>query len=293
MFIVEKHNPKNKYDYVAMKYIVKLKQDETGRVNETIDDRFHPLYVRLKRPSDTDTEVFDILNATKCFEHNGEKIGERFMMLPTLNRPDEEERDVLYLSASAGSGKSYLVNQFAEIYNKLYPDRKIYFLTTNNFEKDKSLNHRLYKPIDITKFLTQLQGNLMSVSENPPKEFQKSLWIFDDIGTIASNKHLQKVCWNFIDVMLENYRKYLVSICICSHIPTDYVRTRCLVRESKQYIVFPSNLQVRSDRFLKDYLGLNREQVHIITDEMDDSRWVAVFCKKKFVMSQYQMRSLK
>ena len=110
----------------------------------------------------------------------------RIMFLPQMNRKGEEERDVLYISASSGLGKSYLVNQFAEVYNIEKENKnKIFFLTSNNHEKDKSLSQDIYNFINVDEFIDYYSGGEnMKTFIKDGSEFDNSLIIFDDIGAI-------------------------------------------------------------------------------------------------------------
>lgn len=285
MYIKEKFNENHKFDYFAMQFLVKITYDKYNKKKYDIVEEAKPFFIRKANYDDEDAVDEIRCEKEKYYE-------EQFMILPKLLMEDEQERDVLYLSASAGSGKSYFVNMFSKIYHMYYPQNDIYFLTLNDFKADKSLDHKLYKQIDMNDFIDSIQHSQEQFAKDG-KLMANSLIIFDDIGALKDDKKREKTVWSFIDTILENKRKSKIGICCISHVPTNYKLTSVLVRETEWYIVFPSNQQVKSDRFLNTYLGLNKKQIHRITEEEDHSRWIAIATKKKTVVSQYVIYSLK
>lgn len=285
MFVEEQYNEKHKYDYFAMKYLVKVNYDKTNKKNVEQIFEFEPLFIRKSYEWEKDgvDEIF-------CTD-DGE-LQERFMILPTLLRNGVQERDVLYISASAGSGKSYFLNKFCEIYHMYYPQNTMYFLTCNDFKQDISLNHDLYKPLEMNEFIETIDQNQEEIAKNG-KIFANSLMVFDDIGVVDHDKKKQKAVYQFVNTALENCRKRKLSLICVSHVPTNYRLTTVLVRETQWYVIFPSNQQCKSDRFLNSYLGLSKKQVNRITDVEDKSRWVAINTKSKIVVTEYKIYGLK
>ena len=284
MFIEELYNERHKYDYFAMKYLVKVEYDETKKKKVEIMEEYEPIFIRGKYDNEEGQKEITCLD-------KGE-VQERIMILPILCRDGEELRDVLYLSASAGSGKSYFLNMFCKIYHMFYPKNELYFLTCNDFKQDKSLDHEMYKNLNMNDFIDMVSENQEEIAKDGTI-FKDSIVVLDDVGVIAHDKKKERNLWQFVNTGLENARKRLMSLIIVSHVPTNYKLTSVLVREATWYIPFPGNQQVKSDRFLNCYLGLNKKQVHRITDEEDNSRWVAINCKKKLVVSEYKIYSLK
>jgi len=99
--------------------------------------------------------------------------GQQIMLLPELFREDDQNREVLYINGASGMGKSWLINSFAKIYHVYYPENKIYFLTMNDFEADRSLDHSLYTKVDMNQFLEQMDSKSES-GETGLEEFSKS-----------------------------------------------------------------------------------------------------------------------
>ena len=207
-------------------------------------------------------------------------------------------REVLYINGASGMGKSWLINSFAKIYHVYYPDNKIFFLTMNDFEADRSLDHKLYTKVDMNEFLEQMDTKGEN-GETGLEEFSKShdihncFFIFDDIGVLNNDKKKERTCWNTINMIIENKRKAQISIAVISHISCNYKQTALITREAKNYIFSPSNLQSNSDRMLKHYLGLTQKQLSYIMNEMDNSRWVSVNSQSKTVVSQFAVINLK
>lgn len=281
--ITKKIENRLKPEYIALAYPIKYK-DDIKRENEvTLNDKKDVYYLRLSYEKDDFNKVQSKIELPEDY---------RFCPLPYLNADEEQERSVLYLSGSSGGGKSFLANMYCDLYHKFYPNNKIYFITSNNWQEDKSLNKDLYTFLDAKEFISNFMKPEIIADFATTTEYNNSMFVFDDIGMFEKlGKNENKAVWAVIDTILENKRKNMISIIVISHIATNYRQTSLLVREAKQYVIFGKNQQTLSDRFLKTYLALNTKQLNYIIGE--DSNWVLIDMKRKIVLSQHNALFLK
>lgn len=282
MFIIEKFNKENSHDYFAMLYKIKYNDDREIEKEVKIDPSFNAKFVRKSYKKESEAvEKIDLTDDNlKCF---------RLTIVPEIIR-GKDDRDVIYISGSGGSGKSYLVDQINLLYQKLN-NGKTYFFTANDPQKDTSLTHEKYHFVNLEKFFDQFGADgILDHFSKTSGLYDNSMLIFDDIGAVK-DKRKKKILWDFIDIVLENKRKNNIYICVISHVPTNYTQTQLIIRETKKYVVYPRNLQVKSDRFLKTYLGLSSKQLNEITD-IDNSKWCCVDVINRILITQRQISNL-
>ena len=273
-------------DYIATAYKIKFK-DKYKRENEVVVDKSVP-YTFLRTAYTFDNPEAQLGDITLPEDY-------RFELLPYIPLDSQEDRSVIYVSGSSGAGKSYLINNIVKYYKKVFPKNNVYFITKNNWKMDRSLEHSYYKFLDTEKFIEDFSTPEAREQflEDPKKVFNNSFFIFDDIGALDVKKEAKETIWFIINTILENKRKSQISIAIISHVPTDYKKTQLLIREIKQYIIFPQNLQVKSDRLLNSYLGLTRDQLKKIVDEdYKDTLWLSIDIKKRLCLTQRSAYSL-
>lgn len=280
--IVEKYNQNHRPYYIALAYAIEYKDDYHHEDEITLIDDKAPVYIRQKFANDDDN-----VSETITVDDNM-----RIMFMPKILRPNEQQRNVVYISGASGSGKSYLMNMYSDLYNTYYPENKIFYFTKNNVEKDRSIDRAKYTVINIDKFIEKYSDEeVFDKFIIDGREWDNSLCVFDDIGALEKDKHADKIMWNFINIILENKRKNNINILIISHVPTNFKKTSLLIRETTQYIVFPANMQIKSDRFLKSYLGLSSKQINYIVN-LKDSLWACIDCKKRILITSRQINPL-
>lgn len=278
--------------YLAYIYRIKYKDEYEREDQVKRDDSCDYLFCRTAVAPDFKNHKFnDKLQESIDLTKREKDKTLRFGLLPLIPIQDQQERDVIYLSGASGGGKTYLLNSIIEFYKARYPNNKVYFITKNNWRQDRSLNKDLYHFVDVEKFIEKYEDekNVEEFLKDEDKKYSNSFYVFDDIGALeAIGKTAVKTCWSIINIILENKRKAGISIAVISHVPTNYKQTSLLIRETKKYIVFPSSLQVRSDRFLASYLGLSSDQLKVIVNEKG-TKWVCIDIPKRAVITQRKM----
>lgn len=182
---------------------------------------------------------------------------------------DPKGRDVIMVGGKSGSGKSYIARNFAIRYHELFPKRKIHLISF--LESDITIDSvdKIFKRLDAAKFEDE-------DVEYDVKDFTESLVIVDDVeGYERTNKKIFNGIQSVIDMIATMGRHNASSLVVCSHLLTDYKRTRLFLGEAQQFVTFmhgASRKQIYG--LLGGYAGLD-------DTEIDDlrkihSRWICV-----------------
>lgn len=207
--------------------------------------------------------VDDKKTAQHSFTEYQLKDEDRFQVIPNPNT----ERQIVYITAQSGAGKSYWCRQYCEEYQALFPKREIYLFSSltedSSIDKIKRLKRVNIKSAD---FLTE---------ELTAEDFQNSLVIFDDCDCITEKKLKIKI-QSIMNNMLEIGRHWKCSLLITSHLPCAGNDTKRILNESHQIVIFPHSLGGRSLKYLLDaYLGLDKKQIKRV--KQLESRWVCIY----------------
>lgn len=207
--------------------------------------------------------VDDKKTAQHCFTDYALKGDDKFQVIPNPNT----ERQIVYITAQSGAGKSWWCKEYCEEYKKIFPKREIYLFSS--LAEDKSIDKiKGLKRINIKtpEFLSD---------EITAEDFQKSLVIFDDCDAITDKK-LKTKLYGIMNNLLEIGRHWSVSLLITSHLPCAGNDTKRILNESHQIVIFPHSLGGRSLKYLlESYLGLDKKQIKRV--KQIDGRWVCIY----------------
>lgn len=201
-------------------------------------------------------------------EENDEKLdappGYKFAIEPTHT---EGARDVIMVGGKSGSGKSHVARNFAIRYHALHPNRRINFISY--LEEDPTID-------SIGDVMRRI--NPESLVENTPTihSFEETLTIVDDVeGYERTNKEIHNKIQAVIDMIATMGRHNSSSILVCSHLLTDYKRTRLFLGEANHFVVFAHGAsQNQLYNLLCRYSGLDKSDVDSLRNLR--SRWVCV-----------------
>ena len=171
--------------------------------------------------------------------------------LAILPRTDGQ-REVLYIAAPSGTGKSYMAKRYIEYYNKLYKKRPVYIFSV--VVGDKTFKSLKSKNI----FFIPIDDSLVTEPINPMTEFEDCLVVFDDYEQI-SNKHISKEIDKIIVALLETGRHKRVSVLLTSHLilSNDKKRLRTILNETHKIAICPRSITNHTlTYFVKGHLGL-------------------------------------
>ena len=206
------------------------------------------LYTELISNSESSTEVNLPPNST-------------FSLLPTN---DKKARDVFYICGPSGSGKSYVAKAIAQEYHSLWPERDIYLIS--KLTEDSTLDKLKYLiRIDPTKLVEKPITDL--------EPLNNSLVIFDDIENF--DKETDKVIQNLVNQIASTGRHNVTSMCYITHLLSDYKRTRLVLMEATQYVLYPLSTGSHAFNYMmKTYLGMDSKEANALRKV--GSRWVSI-----------------
>lgn len=279
--IAEKFNREHKEKYIAMISDYKL---EDGK--ETLNLNSNGAFVREATSHDADELVMDKYIIDE--DEPGSNVKRKFILLPAMK---EKQRQCIYNTGQAGKGKTYLVNDYVQIYKLLNPKNTVFFFTLNNPSHDTSLMHKLYKFMDMQRFCNNLKQIAINLNEIQQLGlcFKNSLLVFDDIGNVKNNKSNQKAIWDFINQSAENFRKHDVSVIVIGHSSRlGHVGT-IIKEELTHYIITGSALQTVNDVILKTQFNWKDRQIERLfnrEEEHEKSRWIVIDTDKRIIIKE-------
>ena len=189
--------------------------------------------------------------------------GEKFALEPTH---DEKGRDVIMVGGKSGSGKSFIAMNFIKRYSRLWPKRPIRLVSY--LKEDET--------IDKAKAAERIDAD--NWVENPPEleYFEDSLLVLDDVeGFERSDKDVFHAIQRVVDMIATTGRHAAASILNCSHLLTDYKRTRLWLGESNQFCVFPNGASLKQlNTLLGSYAGADGREIRKMRSV--PSRWVCL-----------------
>ena len=218
--------------------------DETKKKNNTL------LSIEPKKEA-----VFNYLTELKLESH------QKLQHIPNT----DQERNILYITAPSGQGKSYYTKHYADQYRKIYPKREIYLFSSlsddSSIDKIKNLRRIKLTPEFLSDDITA-------------GDFKDSLVIFDDTDCITDKRVKLKVN-AILNSLLETGRHFNSSVVYTSHSACSGNDTKKILNECHSITIFPNGLGGRSLKYLLDqYLGLDKDQIKKI--KQLDSRWVTI-----------------
>ena len=174
-----------------------------------------------------------------------------------------KETERVFVAGKSGAGKSCFSASYIREYQDMFPDRKVFLFSTHDGE-------RAYEQLEHAAIV--LDAGFV---ENPPTldDLKNSLCVFDDCDALQDKKLLAAVDALNLD-LINNGRKYGISVVTLAHQLMEYKRTRGQLNEANRVVFFPQGSAYHNQRFLKVYAGLNTEWVKKILAER--SRWVCL-----------------
>lgn len=182
---------------------------------------------------------------------------------------DPKGRDVIMVGGKSGSGKSHIARNFAIRYHQLYPDRKIFLFSF--LKEDNTID-------SIKDIIKRVKSDLLDDDDYECKiaDFEESLVIIDDVeGYERVNKKIFNAIQSVIDMIATMGRHTQSSIMVCSHLLSDYKRTRLFLGEAQQFVTFMHGVSQRQIYgLLGGYAGIDHTEI----DELRKlpSRWICI-----------------
>lgn len=178
--------------------------------------------------------------------------------------PDtSRERQTIYITGSAGSGKSWQIKEYLKIYIKLYPKNPIYVFSRK--QEDDSFKE-IKKQLKYVVLNNSWLKDPILIEDIP----NNCICVFDDIDTLPKN--LKTQVYNLQSQVLNVGRSKKISCLMVSHDATSGQETKTQIREADSYIIFPRNNLPRT--LLTNYGDLTNQM--ILKLKALKSRWVCV-----------------
>ena len=190
-------------------------------------------------------------------------------------------RVVYYLAGPSGSGKSYLAGQIIK-----------------QLQNEKDCNVYLFSPIEGDEAFADIPNVCqITVDEEfvkeplEPTEMNNSIVVFDDIDSF--DKKYAKVVKELQSKCLKIGRHNNLDVFSTNHLLTDYHKTRDLLNEAKDIVIYPKfSTQMSVNHILKEYAGLGKKQIDNVCDL--DSRWVCIHKHvPQYIVSERKISTLK
>ena len=188
--------------------------------------------------------------------------GYTFQQVPNKNI----ERDVLYISAMSGSGKTFYTAEYVKQYHKAKPKNDVFLFSS--IDKDKSL--------DSIKCIQRVKINDPKFIESKmdTSGMANSLLIFDDVD-VLTDKHIKKAVFSILDSVLQTGRHFNISVIFTSHNACSGNQTKVILNESTSITLFPKTSGNKSLNYISDaYLGLDKKQAADL--KKIKGRWVTI-----------------
>lgn len=249
------------------------------------DEKYTTLYETLKKRKD-ESNLIQLPPDSK------------FELTPLMPKDmkDGRFRSTLFVAGESGSGKTYFCKNYILLYSELYPKNKIYFISQQNKDNDESLK-------EIRGFMEQITIEELMDEENPItwESFSSNpcLVFFDDVDALDKRKVKKagrsqfEACKSLMDNLLNNSRKFGVSIIISSHDLYGAKKHETVLKECEYFCLFPEGILFDNLMyFCNKKLGLNKETVTRIKE--NKSRWVVIRRKVSMMMlTEYNAEILK
>jgi len=273
---------------------MKLSRIEKQVLKRAINNNLsHRLNSKLKESYDT---LIDILNEKLKKELEFEKD---LRVLPVLGHKDQPFDRHIFVAGASNSGKSFFTGDLLKfdkrkrpilLFSKVQDDIAFKHLQdkkekekggiidadiAKNIEKDSKKKKKKKKRL--TQFIIEDEKSLL---ELPPKEELVEdennglIMVFDDIDTFPGE--ITDFLRAYQNDVLETGRHNKISVISTSHRLRDYSRTKTNLNEAEFVVLFPSTNQMLSNKFLKDSLGLLKNERDEIIKKASKGRYMII-----------------
>ena len=197
----------------------------------------------------------------KSFNEISLNDNDKFELIPNT----KASRDVIYLSGSAGVGKTYAMAVYIRNYKKKFKSNPI-FLISEKEEDDTLDSINGIKRIKINDSIIDDPLDLKDFTEVGP-----CLVIFDDIDSFGYK--LKKAIYLLLNKLLKVGRSYKISVLVSSHNSCDGKDTKSMLNEATTIVFYPTCYN-RSIKYLaENYIGMNKQDIAKMRSHK--SRWCA------------------
>jgi hypothetical protein len=253
-----------KYDNLFSKYKGKAKTTIKNEVHMLFTDPDAINYIESEASKNIYRKIRDIEKAfvpvTKVDIDDGQ-----FMIYPDPSKFNVWE--FLLIIGQCKSGKSTVALKYSELFQKIFPDRDIYLISTQNFDET----------LDKNKHIIRLPLESFARQAPEPDEFQDSLVIFDDWESLEyTDKKMYGIVKGLLAQLITKGRHTNTRmICIRHKFSNsgDKVGQLCM-SEATHYVIYPKTCNKANMKLILGTYGV-MDTKQIMDLYKVPSRWIA------------------
>jgi len=265
-------------DFEFIKKVMKLSGTEVKLLKkvvsngniEALNDRLKLALINLKERAEKKLKTH--LNFSKSDEID--------RIIPLIGNEDYQRS--IFLTGPSGSGKSFLAKEIMKHDVKNRP-----IIVFSKIDDDESLRDLKKLKVSKSSFPEQRDGgsrmiqirlqtedDLLNLPSN--NELENCVCLFDDID--AFPREISEFLNAYRDSILESGRHHNISVLSTSHQLYNWAKTRVILNEAELVCLFPHSNKRNSMLFLRDRMGLGKQEVlNIVNESMDSGR--CLICK--------------
>lgn len=200
--------------------------------------------------------------------------GSQLEVVPFQGDSENVQRDVIFISACSGAGKTTWISNYCKYFNKLYPSSPIYLLSCKPLEDEPA-----YKHIKRIKQIEMSEPNLQEILNEGPAYQQfisrtgQSLLICDDFDGV--DKKIEKLVQVIINNVLQLGRSKRIFTIISKHQLNTGQPTKIIWSEANKIVLFPNGLSRYALTYaMTHYLGFDKKMIDKVLN--NKSRWILI-----------------
>ena len=203
-------------------------------------------------------QLIKVLSSTEE-KKGGMKVieGEDVQVIPS------PECERLIIGGTSGSGKSWFAANYAKMWQKLFPDKKIYLFARQE-------DDRAFDDIELEEIIASpdLLEEALDIHT-----FEDSLVIFDDMDNLQDKKVLDYI-HGLINDLMACGRKKNVYVMYITHKFKNHQKTKIALNESNKLVFFNGTGDKNNIDVLKDYANMLPLEIKMLTTL--PARWCCV-----------------
>lgn len=179
--------------------------------------------------------------------------------------PNPDQRQVIYVVGSSGSGKSTICMEYLKKYHKMFPDNELYIFS--GVKEDP-----LFEDLPTNTRFVDFDEDFLDY-EIDMKHFENSCVIIDDSDYLKGE--YKKKMNEIKDTLLGIGRHYNTHVIFTSHIMFESQKSKMILREAQVVAYCPSQNGYDGQRFLKQYCSLSPKEINFIHNL--PTRWIYIY----------------
>jgi hypothetical protein len=265
-----------KYNRISQKRLNKLVQHvkDDEKPDEQEDPQLRKLYDEFQTTIKKSNEI--ILKQSE--------------LQPVPLQGEKGQRQILFIAAASGAGKTTFIAQYCKWWNKLFGKSPIFLFSCKPLEDEEA-----YKTVKNIKAINLIEDNLDEIIEEGSYQYfisklGQSLVIFDDFDAV-DNKITKK-----LDVILNSVlqvgRSSRIYCIVSKHSLNASQKTKIIWSEATDIVLYPNGLSRYALTYaMQHYIGFDKFMIDKVLSSK--SRWVQVHNRlPKYLLSQTSLMFL-